>query len=95
MDKQYFVYLMTNKNHSVIYTGVTNNIQRRVYEHKNKMVPGFTASYNLDQLVYCEVFDNIEYALAREKQIRAGSRQIKMDLIHKANRQWRDLSDDL
>ncbi len=95
MSRQYFVYLMANKNQSTIYTGVTNNLQRRVYEHRNKLVPGFTASYNLGHLVYYEVFESIEFALAREKQIKAGPRQKKIDLVNKANRQWRDLYDEL
>ncbi len=85
---------MTNKNHSVLYTGVTNDLARRVHEHKHKMAPGFTASYLLDRLVFFEVSQDIESALAREKQIKAGSRQKKIDLVHQANREWRDLSED-
>ncbi len=85
---------MTNKNHSVLYTGVTNDLARRVHEHKHKMAPGFTASYLLDRLVFFEVSQDIESALAREKQIKDGSRQTKIDLVHQANREWRDLSED-
>ena len=94
VGRRYYVYLMTNKNHSVLYTGVTNDLARRVHEHKHKMAPGFTASYLLDRLVFFEVSQDIESALAREKQIKAGSRQKKIDLVHQANREWRDLSED-
>ena len=94
VGRQYYVYLMTNKNHSVLYTGITKDLARRVYEHKHKLVPGFTARYGLDRLVYFEVSQDVEAALVREKQIKAGSRQKKIDLVHQANRQWRDLSED-
>jgi putative endonuclease len=86
---------MTNKNNTVLYTGVTNNIQRRVYEHKEKLVEGFTKKYNVVKLVYYEIFDNSENAIAREKQIKAGSRQKKIDLINSINSEWKDLYDEL
>ena len=86
---------MTNKNNTVLYTGVTNNIQRRVYEHKEKLVEGFTKKYNVVKLVYYEIFDNPENAIAREKQIKAGSRQKKIDLVNSINSEWKDLYDEL
>ena len=86
---------MTNHKNSVLYTGITNDLQRRVYEHKNKLIQGFTKRYNLTRLVYYESCDNIESAIGREKQIKAGSRQDKIDLINPVNRDWRDLSNGL
>jgi putative endonuclease len=91
MDKQYCVYMMTNKNNTVIYTGVTNNLKRRVYEHKEKMLEGFTKKYNANKLVYFEVTNDINSAIQREKQIKAGSRQKKIDLINSLNSEWKDL----
>jgi putative endonuclease len=91
MDRQYYIYIMTNKKNTVLYTGVTNNLWRRVYEHKEKLVEGFTKKYNITKLVYCEVFDRIEDAITREKQIKGGSRQKKIDLINSTNKDWRDL----
>ena len=77
MDNNYFVYILTNKTNSVLYTGFTNDLKRRVFEHKNKMVDGFSKRYNVSKLIYYEVFDNSEYAILRKKQIKAGSRQKK------------------
>ena len=95
MEKQYYVYIMTNHKNTILYTGVTNNLQRRVYEHKNKLVKGFTKRYNLTRLVYYESCGDIEGAIIREKQIKAGSRQDKINLIDTVNRDWHDLSDEL
>ena len=95
MKKDYYIYLMTNKNNTVIYTGVTNDLIRRVYEHKNKLVEGFTKRYNVVKLVYYEIFDNPEIAITREKQIKAGSRKKKIALINSINPQWQDLYDDI
>jgi len=86
---------MTNKNNSVIYTGMTNNLIRRVYEHKEKMIDGFTKKYNCTKLVYYEIFNDPYNAIAREKQIKAGSRKKKIDLINAVNTEWKDLYDDL
>lgn len=94
-EKQYFVYIMTNYNQSVLYTDVTNNLIRRVYEHKNKLVKGFTEKYNLELLVYYEVFDDPETAITREKLIKGGSRKKKVDLINTINPQWEDLYDKI
>jgi putative endonuclease len=91
MDRQYFVYIMTNKYNNVLYTGITNDLKRRVYEHKEKLVSGFTKKYNITKLIYYEVFDDPENAILREKQIKAGSRQKKIDLINSINRKWLNL----
>ena len=90
-SKQYFVYILTNARHTVLYTGVTNNLLRRVLEHKNKICCGFTKRYNVDQLVYFESGNDINQAIYREKQIKAGSRQDKVDLINRTNPEWKDL----
>jgi len=90
-QKQGFVYLLCNKTNKVIYTGVTNNLKARVYQHKEKLIEGFTKKYNVNKLVYYEVFDNIENAIIREKQIKAGSRQKKIDLIIQNNIGFEDL----
>jgi putative endonuclease len=82
---------MTNQRNTVLYTGVTNNLSKRVFEHKEKLVPGFTKKYNVDKLIYYEVFDEIKSAINREKQIKAGSRADKIKLIKKVNPQFDDL----
>jgi putative endonuclease len=91
MNRQYYVYIMTNKRNTVLYTGITNDLKRRAYEHKEKLVDGFTKKYNITKLVYYEVFADPENAILREKQIKAGSRQKKIDLINSINREWLDL----
>jgi putative endonuclease len=95
MGHQYYVNIMTNKNNRVLYTGVTNDLKRRVYEHKEKFVPGFTEKYNVTKLVYYETLEDPENAILREKQIKAGSRQKKIDLIMGFNKEWNDLYDGL
>ena len=95
MGKHHYVYILTNKNNSVLYTGVTNNLSRRVYEHKEKLYEGFTKRYNVTKLVYYEVFEEPNYAIAREKQIKAGSRKKKLALIDGMNPSWKDLYDEL
>jgi len=82
---------MTNKVNTVIYTGVTSDLQKRVYEHKQKIADGFTKKYNVNKLVYYEVFDDMENAILREKQIKAGSRQKKINLIKSINPNFKDL----
>lgn len=94
-EKQYCIYIMTNKRNTVLYTGVTNNLKRRVYEHREKMIDGFTKKYNVIKLVYYEQFDNIENAILREKQIKAGSRNKKIELIERMNPEWKDLYEEL
>lgn len=93
MTKQsmYYVYLMTNYTNTVIYTSVTNNLIKRIYEHKNKLIKGFTEKYNINKLVYYEEFTDIKFAIAREKQIKSGSRKKKIDLIIKDNPKYQDL----
>ncbi len=78
-----------------MYTGVTNNLPNRTWQHKQKLIKGFTSKYNLNKLVHYEIFTNVEEAIAREKQIKGGSRKKKIDLIEKDNSEWWDLSDDL
>lgn len=91
MDKHYYVYILTNKNNNVLYTGVTNNLVRRIYEHKNHVVKDFTEKYNVTKLVYYEETQNVESAIVREKQIKAGSRKKKIVLINNFNPIWEDL----
>jgi len=86
-----YVYLMTNKNNTVLYTGVTSNLKKRVYEHREATTGGFTKKYNINKLVYYEVADNIESAITREKQIKAGARKKKIDLIKSMNPAFKDL----
>ncbi|MFA4941970.1 MAG: GIY-YIG nuclease family protein [Patescibacteria group bacterium] len=95
-ERYYFVYINTNKTHKVFYIGVTNNLLNRNYQHKNQENKlSFTAKYSVNKLVYCETFNNIRDAIAREKQIKGGSRKAKIDLIIKLNPAWKDLSLDL
>jgi putative endonuclease len=93
--KEYCVYIMTNRYNNVLYTGVTNNLKRRAYEHKTGAGGVFTKRYNVIKLVYYEVGNDVSYAILREKQIKAGSRQKKIDLVNSINPEWRDLYDDL
>ena len=84
---------MTNKNNTVIYIGVTSNLLKRVYQHKTKAYKGFTYKYNCDKLIYFEEFNDINHAISREKQLKAGNRKKKEDLINSINPEWKDLSD--
>ena len=95
MKKQYCVYIMTNKYNTVLYTGVTGDLQRRVSEHKEKLVEGFTKRYNVTKLVYYEVCEEVYSAITREKQLKAGSRQQKIALIESVNKEWKDLYEEL
>ena len=95
MSKQYYVYIMTNKNNRVLYTGITNDLKRRAYEHKEKLIDGFTKKYNVSKLVYYEALEDPENAILREKKIKAGSRQKKIDLINTINQEWADLYREL
>jgi len=95
-ERYYFVYINTNKTHNVFYTGVTNNLLNRNYQHKSKEnKTSFTAKYNVNKLVYYETFNDVRDAIAREKQIKGGSRKKKIALINKLNPEWKDLSLDL
>ncbi len=84
---------MTNKS-KTLYTGVTNNLQRRVFEHKEKLIPGFTAKYNINKMIYYEIFNDVNSAIAREKQIKGWLRKKKIDLIESMNPDWKDLSEE-
>jgi putative endonuclease len=95
MTKQYYAYIATNKWNKVLYTGVTNELQRRIQDHKNKTLKGFTKRYNVDKLVYYEIAESIESAILREKQIKGGSRKDKIELINSMNPKWRDLFSEL
>ena len=86
---------MTNKNYTTLYTGVTSNLIRRVWQHKNKVADGFTSKYNITKLVYYEVFEDINEAIRREKQIKGASRQDKINLITKNNPDYKDLYDEI
>jgi putative endonuclease len=92
LSKPGYIYIVTNKNHTVLYTGVTSNLPRRILQHKNHVYArSFTKRYNIEKLVYYEEFDHIVDAIKREKQIKAGSRQDKLDLIKRMNPEWIDL----
>lgn len=93
--KKGYVYILTNPRKTVLYTGVTSNLGKRLYEHKNKIAEGFTRRYNCSELVYYEISDDIESAIAREKQIKAGCRLKKEELINNFNPEWEDLSKGL
>ena len=94
-DRQFYVYILTNWKNTVLYIGMTNDLKRRVFEHKEKLIEGFTKRYNLTKLVYYEVAATAEAAITREKQLKAGSRQKKVKLIEGMNKTWVDLYDDL
>jgi len=91
MKKQPAVYLVTNKLDGVLYTGVTSDLPKRIWQHKNKLTKGFSAKYNLTRLVYFELFGDMYQAISREKQIKSGSRKTKLKLIESINPEWRDL----
>lgn len=93
--KQYYVYIVTNKMNTVLYVGVTNNLVRRVYEYIQGIGSSFTAKYKVNKLVYYEIFQDINEAIKREKQIKAGSRKKKVELVNKMNPEWSDLYESL
>jgi putative endonuclease len=93
--KAYYIYILTNQYNTVFYVGVTNNLIRRVYEHKNKLVKGFTSKYNLNKLVYYEVFSDVRDAIYREKQIKSWNRKKKIEMIEKFNPEWKDLYEEI
>ena len=95
-EKVFCVYIMTNQNNKTLYTGVTSDLNKRVYEHKNKIHKNsFTAKYNINKLVYYEITNDPVSAITREKQIKAGNRQKKLDLINESNPEWKDLYEDI
>ena len=91
MDKQYFVYILASKKNGTLYTGVTSDLIKRVYEHKENLVEGFTKKHNVHQLVYYEATGDVESAIKREKQLKNWDRAWKMELIEKGNPEWFDL----
>ncbi len=93
--KRAYVYILSNKRNGTLYVGVTSNLVKRIFEHKEKVVNGFSAKYNLDLLVYYEEWWNIEEAIQREKQLKAGNRKKKLGLIESINPDWKDLSEYL
>ncbi len=95
MEKNYYIYLLTNSNLNVLYIGITNDLIRRIYEHKHKLQNGFTYRYNVDRLVYFEIFTEVHLAIEREKQIKGWSRKKKDMLVNRSNPQWKDLYEEL
>ena len=91
----YYVYILTNRKNGTLYIGVTNNLIKRVFEHKNKVFKGFTEKYDINKLIYYECYDNIEYAIQREKRMKKWNRNWKIELIEKNNKEWKDLYPDL
>jgi putative endonuclease len=94
-QKYYYVYILSNKYNNVLYVGITNDLIRRVYEHKNKLVEGFTEKYNVDKLVYYELFNDAINAITREKKLKGYSRKKKVELINSFNPEWNDLYENL
>ena len=92
--KTYYVYLLTNWNNKVMYVGMTNNLERRIYEHKNKLINGFTKKYNINKLVYYEETSDVNSALSREKEIKKWRSEKKDTLVLNSNPEWKDLSDE-
>ncbi|MBN4070668.1 GIY-YIG nuclease family protein [Olleya sp. AH-315-F22] len=91
---QYYLYILTNKKNGTLYIGVSNNLERRMFEHKNKLIEGFTKKYGLDRLVYFETYQYVNDAIKREKNMKKWKRQWKVNLIEKDNPNWNDLSSD-
>lgn len=95
MEKQFVVYILSNKKDGVLYIGVTSNLQKRIWEHKNKVVDGFSKKYNLQKLIYYEAHENAESAIKREKRLKKYKREQKIKLIEKDNKDWNDLYNKL
>ena len=93
--KQYYVYIMTNKINTVLYTGITSDLKKRIWEHKERVIDGFTKKYNINKLIFFEIYNDPENAILREKQIKANSRTKKVELIIGINPEWKDLYDKL
>jgi putative endonuclease len=89
--KDYYIYILTNKKNGTLYIGVTNNLTRRIYEHRNGTIKGFTKKYNLNKLVYFEQLNDISFAILREKRLKKWNREWKVQLIEKINPEWKDL----
>jgi len=95
MKTSSYTYILSNKKEGTLYVGVTSDLIKRIYEHKNKVVPGFSKQYNLDKLVHYEIHDNIELAISREKQLKNWHRQWKIELIEENNPDWNDLYESI
>lgn len=95
MEKHYYIYILASKKNGTLYIGVTNNLIRRVYEHKNNIVKGFTQKYKVHNLVYYEIYNDINDAITREKRIKKWKRQWKIELIKKFNPEWKDLYNEI
>ena len=95
VNKQFYVYILANKRNGTLYTGITSNLTQRVWQHKNNIIEGFTQKYNVKTLVFYEVHDNVESAIAREKRIKKWRRAWKLQLIEKMNPQWNDLFEEI
>jgi len=93
--KQSYVYIMSNKKNGTLYIGVTSDLIKRIYEHKNSFIDSFTKKYNLKKLVYYEIYEDIQEAIKREKQLKAGNRNKKIELINGMNKDWNDLYESL
>ena len=94
MAKTYYVYILASKRNGTLYIGVTNDLERRLYEHRNNLIEGFTNKYNVHHLVYYEDVNDVKSALQREKQLKRWTRKWKIELIEKVNPEWRDLAED-
>lgn len=94
-ERTYYVYILASKKKGTLYIGITNNILRRVLEHKEKILKGFTAEHNIDKLVYFEKYDNVNFAIKREKNLKEWHRKWKIRLIEESNKEWKDLFYDL
>lgn len=92
--KQSWIYIITNKNNSVLYIGVTSNLNKRIYQHRNKLIKGFSSKYNLKKLIYYELYGDINIAISREKQLKGWNRSWKFELIKKVNPDFKDLFDE-
>ena len=95
MDKNYYVYVLASQRNGTLYVGITSNLIKRIWEHKNKAIEGFTQKYNVDKLVYFEQYRDLENAIKREKRLKKYNRQWKLELIEKENPEWRDLYNEL
>jgi putative endonuclease len=95
MTKNYYVYMLASKKNGTLYIGVTSNLSKRVYEHKRKLIDGFTKKYNVDKLVYYEITEDVEGAILREKRLKKWKRQWKVELIEQKNPEWNDLYYDI
>ena len=95
MSKYHYIYIITNKKQGTLYTGITSDLLKRIWQHKNKVVKGFTNKYNLDKLVYYETSEVVDNAITREKQLKNWKRQWKIELIEKENPEWKDLYQEM